>query len=79
MNFDNINKILKLIESKADSIGYDIDNSRDYKEAISIVVDVETENRSIKKGEMIRLSPRIAHLLWRLDISDVALIELLIA
>lgn len=79
MNFDNINKILKLIESKADSIGYDIDNSRDYKEAISIVVDVETENRSIKKGEMIRLSPRIAHLLWRLNISDIELIELLIA
>lgn len=79
MNFNNINKIFKLIESKADSIGYDIDNDRTYKEAISIVVDVETENRSIKKGEMIRLSPRIADLLWRLDISDVALIELLIA
>lgn len=50
MNFNNINKIFKLIESKADSIGYDIDNDRTYKEAISIVVDVETENRSIKKG-----------------------------
>lgn len=79
MNFNNINKILKAIEAKADSIGYDIDNNRDYKEAISIVVDVEMDDREIKRGEMIRLSPRIAHLLRTLEISDIELIELLIA
>ena len=79
MNFNNINKIFKLIESKADSIGYDIDNNRDYKEAIAIVVDVEMDNRSIKKGDMIRLSPRIAQLLQLLKISEIELIELLIA
>ena len=79
MNFNNINKILKAIETKADSIGYDIDNNRDYKEAITIVVDVEMDNRSIKKGEMIRLTPRIAQLLRKLEISDIELIELLIA
>ena len=54
MNFNNINKIFKAIEAKADSIGYDIDNNRDYKEAISIVVDVEMDNREIKRSEMIK-------------------------
>lgn len=79
MNFNNINKIFKAIEAKADSIGYDIDNNRDYKEAIAIVVDVEMDNREIKRSEMIRLSPRIAHLLCTLKISEIELIELLIA
>ena len=49
MNFNNINKIFKAIEAKADSIGYDIDNLTDAAIAYKGPVTVDHYGRRIPK------------------------------
>ena len=79
MNFNAIDKLLKLIETKADAAGFDLDHDRDYLEAVAIITKVEFENRSATKTELRKVSPRLAGLCWSLGINEVALIDLLIA
>ena len=79
MNFTNINKLLKLIETKADATGFDLDHDRDYLEAIAIITKAEDEKRPATKTELRKVSPRLASLCWGLGINEVALIDLLIA
>lgn len=79
MNFNTIDKLLKLIETKADAAGFDLDNNRDYLDAVAIITKVEFENRPATKTELRNVSPRLAGLCWKLGINEVALIDLLIA
>ena len=81
MNFTIIDKIFKAMEVKADSIGYNLDASRDYLDAVRIVTTIEDEGRKATKSEMMRLTPRSAHLLNRLGFEPLGIeaIELLIA
>ena len=71
MNFNTIDKLLKLIETEADD--------RDYLEAVAIITKVEFENRSATKTELRNVTARLAGLCWKLGINEVALIDLLIA
>ena len=79
MNFNAIDKLLKLIETKADAAGFDLDHDRDYLEAVAIITKVEDEKRPATKTELRKVSPRLASLCWGLGINEVALIDLLIA
>lgn len=79
MNFNAIDKLLKLIETEADAVGFDLDHNRDYLDAVAIITKVEFENRPATKTELRNVSPRLAGLCWKLGINEVALIDLLIA
>ena len=79
MNFNTIDKLLKLIETKADAAGFDLDHNRDYLDAVAIITKVEGGNRPATKTELRNVSPRLAGLCWKLGTNEAALIDLLIA
>ena len=79
MNFNAIDKLLKLIETEADAIGFDLDHNRDYLDAVAIITKVEDENRPATKTELRNVTARLAGLCWRVGINECHLIDLLIA
>lgn len=79
MNFNTIDKLLKLIETEADAVGFDLDHNRDYLDAVALITKIEDENRPATKTELRNVTARLAGLCWRVGINEVALIDLLIA
>lgn len=79
MNFTNIDKILKALETSAQSVGYDIDNDGDYLALVALVTDLEEANRSATKMERMRITVLLSIVSDRAKISNFALIEALIA
>lgn len=79
MNFNAIDKLLKLIETEADAVGFDLDHNRDYLDAVTLITKVEDENRPATKTELRNVTARLAGLCWRAGIDECHLIDLLIA